>query len=91
MMERNDVYNVVDTERDFQETYSGTKARPDMLPEMSMGDIISAMEYNMIEAKKIWYRDSPPYQNTMEYIRKLLALGVKAGEQYGIPERKTVK
>lgn len=87
-MERNDVYKVVDTERDFQDIYSGSLSRPDMLPQMSMGDFLGAMEHNLQEAKKIWYRDSPPYTSTMEYIRKVLALGVKAGEQYGIPERK---
>jgi hypothetical protein len=58
--------------------------RPDMVPEMSMGDIIAAMEHCLAEARRAWYSDSKPYPSTTEYVRKIAGLSVKAMEQFGV-------
>lgn len=82
------VFESIQTELDYQNKMSADPNRPDMNPNMSMGDLLCAMEYNLQEAKKAWYRDSQPYSNTMEFVRKTTALGVKAGKQFGMPKRK---
>lgn len=84
-MNRNQVYNIISEEREYQDN----RSEPDMVLDMSMGEILLAMEHNMAEARKVWYKDSADwdYSSTMHYLRKVLALGVKAGEEYGIPIR----
>jgi hypothetical protein len=89
-LERIDVYSAIDGERRFQDYQSSLEERPDMVPEMSMGDLLLAMEENLERARCAWYADANPYPTTMEFVRKGVALGVKAGEQFGMPRRKYV-
>ena len=87
LMNREDVYKVIDTERDFQDKHSGDLGRPDMLVQMSMGDLLGAIKVNVDKAYAAWYRDHGTYPNTTEFLRKVAALCVKSGEQFGMPHR----
>lgn len=82
------VYRTLDGERDYQDAASADPSRPDMVPEMSMGEIILAMEHALGEARRAWYSDARPYPATIEYLRKVGGLTVKAMEQFGVVERK---
>ena len=86
-MQRIEVYYALDTEREFQDRQTADPSRPDMVESMSMGDILSAMQVNLDKARFTWYRDTDPYGPTMTFLRKVAALAVKAGEQFGMPER----
>ncbi len=86
-MKREEVFDVISQERDYQEMMSADPARPDMIEDFRISDVLNAIQFNLDVARKVWYRDSHPYQHTMEYIRKISALSVQAGEKYGIPGR----
>lgn len=88
MASRELVYRTLDGERDYQDDMSRDPARPDMVQEMSMGEIILATEHALSEARRAWYSDSRPYPATIEYLRKVGGLVVKAMEQFGVVERK---
>lgn len=85
-MKRQDVYQVIDSEREYQIAES---QNPDgyVLPEMPLGSTILAIEHNINRARNDWYYEKAPYTNTMEYVRKIAALCVQAMEQYGCNAR----
>jgi hypothetical protein len=88
-MDRADVYILIDGERNYQDSCSESEERLDMLEKMSMGEALLAMDKLLDDAKDTWYKDSAEwnYSSTMHYIRKVIALGVKMGETYGMPPR----
>lgn len=81
------VYDAINGERDYQDEMTALSDRPDMVDPMPLPAIILAMEHCLSEARKQWYSDAEPYQPTMHLVRKVAALAVKAGEQYGMPTR----
>jgi hypothetical protein len=84
---RETVFEALSGERSYQDAMSADPERPDMVPEMSMGEIILAMEHTLGEARRIWYGDSKPYLATIEHLRKVGGLSVKAMEQFGVVYR----
>jgi hypothetical protein len=84
-----EVLEAIQTERDYQDRETAKPDRPDMI-DMGIADILLAMQINLDKACEVWYYDSEPYQDTMEFVRKITALGVKAGETYGMPHRESV-
>jgi hypothetical protein len=84
---REDVYRCLDGERDYQDAMSADPERPDMVPQLSMGETILAMEHALSEARRVWYSDSKPYPATLDYLRKVGGLTVKAMEQFGAVHR----
>lgn len=87
-MTRELVYKAIDSERDYQVRMSDDPSRPDMNPHLSVGDTLSAIQYNLNKAHEAWYKGSIPHQETLDLLRKIAALCVQAGEMYGMPERK---
>ena len=86
-MERNKVYEAIDSERDYQEEMTKRDDRPDMIDDLHIGDTITAIQYNLNKAQEQWYIGSVPHQEAIKYLRKIAALCVKAGESYGMPKR----
>lgn len=86
-MTREDVYKAIDTERDYQDRMTADPNRPDMIEDLNIAGILLAMERCLHQTREDWYYDSVPYQDTMEFVRKIAGLAVKAGEQYGMPSR----
>jgi hypothetical protein len=86
-MTRKDVLDTISDERDFQEEMLSA-GRADMRPELQLGSVIAAMEHNLAEARAAWYKGSGNNPEAMDYIRKVTALGVQAGESFGMPARK---
>lgn len=81
------VMEAVYQERQYQEAQ---KARADshVAPMQNLAGYILAMEYQLEQARTLWYHDHVDrHRPAMEHIRKLVALGVAAGEQFGMPER----
>jgi hypothetical protein len=85
-MERNKVYEVIDTERDYQLQFED-KEQSHIVSSLNMGGILTAIRVNLSNAEKVWYSEKTPYQDTTEYLRKIAALCVKAAEDYGMKER----
>lgn len=86
-MIRNEVYKAISSERDYQDEMSKKPYRPDMIEDMHIGDILSAITYNLNQANAAWYKGSVPHTESVMFLRKIAALCVKAGEIYGMPFR----
>ncbi len=86
-MKREDVYKALDSERDYQDEMSKSALRPDMIEDMRIGDIISAIQYNLTLANKAWYCGAVPHPEAMTFLRKIGGLCIKAGEIYGMSGR----
>lgn len=54
---------------------------------LNMGGILTAIQHNLNKATAEWYIEQDPYPNTSDLLRKIAALCVKAGEDYGMTER----
>lgn len=48
---------------------------------------ITAIEHNLRKAADSWYNGKAPYQESMNLIRKIGAICIKMGEQYGMQPR----
>lgn len=84
-MERKKVYEILDDERDYQDSKKvnlGDK-------EKSVAEWILYMEYHLDIAKRLVYHLSQT--NALAEIRKVTALGVVAMEVHGCPEREINK
>jgi len=88
-MKRKKVYKAIDSERDYQDRQTADPNRPDMVEDFGIGQAILAMEHNLAFARSVWYIDDPNshFVSTMDYLRKVVAIGVKMGEKYGMPFR----
>lgn len=87
-MERQEVYKRIDGERDYQDaTWSPRREEIGILDdEKSVAEWINYMEFHLSKAKNaVYYLDS---EEALAEIRKVTALGVKAMEIHGCPERK---
>ena len=80
------VLSVIESERNYQENMMSKVDRSDMI-ELSLGDTLSAISYNLGQANASWYKDSTSCENTIRFLRKIAALAVQAGEKYGMPSR----
>lgn len=86
-MNRKQVYKALDSERDYQDAMTASDDRPDMVDNMSLGDMLLAMEFCLGQARTAWYYGLNNHEDTMEFVRKVGGLAVKAGEQVGMPQR----
>lgn len=83
------VFQAIKGERDYQDQASTDGTRPDILQEVHIGDLLGAIKVNVDRAYEAWYSDTAPYGKTMDYLRKVAALCVRAGEVLGMPERES--
>lgn len=86
-MKRLKIYQAIDSERNYQDEMTKRNDRPDMIDDLHVGDTLAAIQYNLSQANAVWYKGAAPHTETMQYLRKIAALCVKAGETYGMPER----
>ena len=85
-MERKDVYQAIDEERNYQDTIRGendNETQDDN--EKSVSEFLIYMENKLNEAKsRIYYLNKT---GALDSIRKVTALGVAAMEAFGVPQR----
>lgn len=87
-MLREAVYMAIGSEREYQDAMTERSDRADMLDDMPLPAILLAIDKILCDAKTSWYKDSDPYADTMQHVRKIAGLCVKAGEKYGMESRK---
>ena len=89
-MLRNEVFEVLSGEREYQIRETADPARTDMVEDFDLPRAMLAMQYNMNKALEVWYRESEAdkYQGTLEFLRKVASIVVSQGERYGLPRRK---
>lgn len=83
---REQVYEAIDTEREYQDTLINVDDREDML-ELSMGEGLNCLNELLRQASAEWYTDAKPYGETTPYIRKIAGVCVYLMERYGAPKR----
>jgi hypothetical protein len=86
-MEQSTVVAIILDERKYQEEQSANPGRPDIHDDLSMGDLLLAIQHNLNKAITRWYNDSAPYSDTSHFLRKIAALSIKAGEEFGMEPR----
>jgi len=87
-MERNKVIEAINSERDYQLSLEDSEGSH-IVSSLNMGGILTAIRYNLTKAEAEWYREVAPYPNTSQLLRKIAALCLKAGEDYGMSNRLT--
>jgi len=86
-MERKEVYEAIDTERDYQQQ-GETKQDSHIVEEFDIAHGLNAIQYNLDKAREIWYNGHEPHQEAMDYFRKIAGICVNIGEKKGMPKRK---
>ena len=81
-----DVYAAIESERLYQLKKEDSDDSH-IVSSLNMGGILTAIQYNLTKAQETWYNEKEPYSNTTELLRKIAALCVKAGEDYGMANR----
>ena len=82
-MNRQEVYTIIDEERDYQDTKWGD---PDKRPKQ-VGSWLTLMRYLLTEAEATWSITDGD-QTALDEIRKLAAVSVACMEQHGAVKRK---
>lgn len=87
-MERQEVYKRLDTERDYQDLRWTPRREANGTPdeEKPVAEWVNYMEYHLQEAKNAIYNLNT--EEALAQVRKVTALGVRAMELHGCPERK---
>ena len=86
-MERQEVFDAIYSEREYQDNAikgGGTH----IVKKFPLGSALSAIQFKLDCARGEWYSDVEPHQFAMEEIRKIAAICVQMGEQYGMPNKK---
>ena len=87
-MRRDEVIEVICGERDFQESQK-PKEDSHVVEDFPLSSAMEAIRYNLNKANESWYQEKSPYENSMEYMRKIAAICVQMGEKYDMPERES--
>ena len=85
-MKREEVFNVISDERDYQEEQKRNNDSH-VVENFPLGSGLQAIRHNLNSAGIEWYYERDPYPDAMEYIRKIAAICVQMGERYGMPKR----
>ena len=85
-MKRNEVYEVIDNERDYQELNKSDDSSH-IVEDFPLSSALEAIRYNIGKANEKWYIEQKPYPKAMEHIRKISAICVQMGEKYNMPKR----
>jgi hypothetical protein len=86
-MERREIYNRLDGERDYQDANWGSRRQMDGTPdeEKPVAEWVNYIEYHVSRAKeRIYHLDT---EGATAELRKVAALAVRAMEIHGCPER----
>lgn len=83
---RENVYDVIDGERDYQDAQTGNAKRHEDQPVMTPGEMLLCMEECLQQARQAWYKPDGGAQ-CLPFIRKVTALGVQCMERHGAPRR----
>ena len=86
-MKIENVFKIIEIEREYQ-ILNEDKSQSHIVSSLNMGGILTAIQHNLNKAQAEWYHEKEPYPQTTDLLRKIAALCVKAGEDYGMSCRK---
>jgi hypothetical protein len=82
MPTRAEVYEAVDSEREYQDALKGIRSTRDR----TLGDFLVLLNHYIVEANQSYVRNRSATQS-MHEIRKIAAIAIKAMEVNGAPKR----
>jgi len=86
LVNRNEVYAAIDSERAYQDVGAGNAKRHEAMPSMTPGEHILCIEKILNDAREAWYKPDGGV-NCLPHLRKAAALAVQCMERYGAPRR----
>lgn len=86
MASRQEVYAIIDGERDYQDAGMGNARRHADMPDLTPGEMILIMEELLSQARAVWYKPDGG-KECLHDIRKAAAVGVQMMERFGAPPR----
>ncbi len=87
MPNQDEVFKVISEERAYQDSLWG-----DNLDKINgVGDYLVYMQTYLTRAFENHYNTDPTQEGSLDFIRKVTAIGVKAMESFGAPSRKTFR
>lgn len=85
---REEVYAAVDSEREYQIQQCGNALRHfDQPRDMTIGEHLLCMEKCLADARNAWYKGGTGGIDSLDFVRKVTALGVSCMELWGAPPR----
>ena len=83
-MNRKEVYGVIDKELGTQKKSIGYTHHH---KEAHIADTLTAVKYNLEQAMVSWHLEVNQHDATMEYLKRIAALCIKAGEEFGMKNK----
>lgn len=86
-MTRKEVYRVIDSEREYQDSLwpqDGRKGSPNPL---TVGEFLLLIENYTSQARTVWSHEKKPTRATLNTIRKIAGIVVNCMEQHGADPR----
>ena len=88
MATRQDVYDAIDTERDYQDARKGNAARGQVSDNRELGSLILFMDTYVGKAKAAFSGPHPAgFEAALHEVRKVAGLATLAMELHGAPKR----
>lgn len=81
-MTREEVIESIQTEQDYVNRLAADLAHPEMREDLSMGDILTIIRYNLAKAEEAFYKEPAPYIETTNFLRKIANTSIRAGEKW---------
>ena len=85
-MSREKVIYAIISEREYQDNCI-KKGGTHIVKEFPLGSALSAIQHKLDMARACWYGDITPHKATMVELRKIAAICIQMGEQFGMPKR----
>ena len=87
-MERSKVYELIDGEREYQDSKWPQDVWSNVSNPLTVGEFVLLMEHYLTQAREIWIQEKKPNQMTTDLVRKVAGIAVNCMEQHGAPSRK---
>jgi hypothetical protein len=85
-MKRAEVYEIIDTERDYQDNVVDADPSRRCLPEHSVGDFLTMLRYYTNLTDVAWSTNAGT-DKVLDNVRKIAGICVKCMEKHGAPPR----
>lgn len=86
-MERKKVYELIEEELNYI-SKKEKETTSHIVEDFTLASAMEAIRFNLYKANSSWYKGKQPYEESMEYFRKIASICIKMGEKYGLPKRK---
>ncbi len=91
MVNRDEVYQAIDSERDYQDSLWRAKHDPSFTNPLTIGEFLTLIDVYLGKAQAEWAVEPKPELNALGVVRKIAGIAVNCMEQHGAPQREGFK